>query len=1773
MSSVTSGNAQPTSQDATAANRAKRLFEFLARAQEMKTARVRTFDGYASGAGSVLWLAEAPVHEAVIVAHRDDADDDDGRLVLSVERVAKVDPPQPPSSLRGLVTSWARADDLPQIIHQPATRNPSSVDAYTTNEDVPGHVRDEYDLWLKSWRTWADQEQRDAPVRAYYEKLFSTHVQINGRSEEFEFVLGVGLLAWCPDQHVPVRRHVYTIPLRTEIDDSTGRLDVLIDDAATGLTVELDMLDPAVLPDRYTREKIEEQAEAYGRHPLERLEFRDLAAVLVNHIDSKGQYFDDSDRRPATGDASITWAPALLVRPRRAFGLVQVLDTISEKIEDSGTVPEGLLPLVDPNHAPPVTTSTRPGAVLDLDGQVFSPLPLNDVQRRILERVSTHAQTLVQGPPGTGKTHTAAALISHLLAQGMRVLVTAHTDRALHEVRGKLPDQVKPLAVSVIGSSRDDMADLKVAVDTISRESNEFEPEAARAGIAEALAEVDRLRQERQLLTHQLLRAREVETQTHRHLGYEGTLAAIAQRFESDAASFGWIGGLAQPDGTSVSPLTDEEATRWLNLMRDDEVGAHEDESRRRLVGLDEVPTPARFARDVAAYHEASARCAAYDHLTGHPARDAIHRLPAETREAIQRQLGELRQQIDALGRVRSQWIGDALHDVYAGQARPWLDRRQAVADRLRATDEAIRFLGPGARVEVAGDPGPLLAMGDAVRAHIASHGPLKVNVDGTPKVGVFASSVLKKAAPLFSQVRVNGRPPTTPQAVDMLQANVAASRLLDELDHAWPLGVVVPEEDTLHERASWHQSQLEQLTKVLDLGAALRAAEAHFDQIGLPHPDWADLDSVRAYSDLVDAAGASDSFDGVRASVESELAAVADSAQWADVAAPVQELHQAALLRDTEAFSAAHAKLIRLHEVKRLVDDRDQLTERIRQAAPDLVEAVQAPDRSSDWDARFERFDAAWRWASTGTWILGREEIDANAAQAKITVLEQQLRQQAETIAATRAWTHAVSGERIDGRARANLTQYSQLVKRLGKGTGKYAARQRADIREAMDRCRAAVPVWIMPIYRIAEQFKIEENMFDVVIVDEASQAGVEAAFLQFLAPKIVVIGDDKQVSPSAVGIDQGELRKLAEQYLYDHDHKATWQDPKRSFFDEAVMRFGSRLTLTEHRRCVPEIIGFSNRIAYEPDGVRLKPVRQFGADRLDPIKPVHLPRGYEETRSARRVNRAEAEALVEQIKRCATDPAYDGKTFGVIALLGGGQVKLIESLLLDAIEPDEWGARDLRVGDAADFQGSERDVMFLSMVTAIGPNERYTPLVKEDALQRFNVAASRAKDQMWLFHSVGLDQLTNSQDLRRQLVSYCYEIATRGIAKQGDSPAVPDDDRVAPFDSLFEQRVYNRIVERGYFVEPQYDANGYRIDLVVIGAHARLAVECDGDHWHGPDAYLRDVSRQRDLERCGWTFFRVRESAYYLDQAGSLEGLWAMLHDLDIRPGGWQEVVDEPAPEELETAQPVVDLLLLAPQQEDEPTSALDPELVGDVLALPDALDGVDEGCARDADSPATGAVVQHLEVGQEPARPNVDAEPEARRESPTRSGSLAPYTIFDSTTTPVDETSARQLIDGLVSIVAVEGPILGERLRLSYVKASGGERVGRRIAEDIDKALSSAIRRGELIADNPLKRPGLAAKTFRLPGQSWTVRELGPRTLAHVPPYEAAAVLRLAAANRPHLSDTAIYRRALAILGRRQLTEQARSYLESVHALIDDDDAVNAANAVGNVEEPLS
>ena len=255
-----------------------------------------------------------------------------------------------------------------------------------------------------------------------------------------------------------------------------------------------------------------------------------------------------------------------------------------------------------------------------------------------------------------------------------------------------------------------------------------------------------------------------------------------------------------------------------------------------------------------------------------------------------------------------------------------------------------------------------------------------------------------------------------------------------------------------------------------------------------------------------------------------------------------------------------------------------------------------------------------------------------------------------------------------------------------------------------------------------------------------------------------------------------------------------------------------------------------------------------------------------------------------------------YKDKTIGVISLLGEAQAKLIDRLLVTRIGPEEIERRRIVCGDAYAFQGDERHVVFLSLVVANKDAESRTfaSLAGSTYKQRFNVAASRAQDQLWLFHSIMPEDVGNPECMRHKLLTYFYDPAR--YAAQSIGIDIDDLRRKAnaqnrpstapaPFDSWFEVDVYLRIVARGYCVLPQYKAGRKRIDLVVEG-RTRLAIECDGDRFHTDENFEQDMARQRQLERAQWQFWRVRGSAFYRDPDAALASLWDRLGELGIEP-----------------------------------------------------------------------------------------------------------------------------------------------------------------------------------------------------------------------------------------------------------------------------------------------
>ncbi len=728
----------------------------------------------------------------------------------------------------------------------------------------------------------------------------------------------------------------------------------------------------------------------------------------------------------------------------------------------------------------------------------------------------------------------------------------------------------------------------------------------------------------------------------------------------------------------------------------------------------------------------------------------------------------------------------------------------------------------------------------------------------------------------------------------------------------------------------------------------------------------------------------------------------------------------------------------------------------------------------------------------------------DASGYEARVQDyhrLKQKIERATENLVSLKAWKAFF--DRLDEKTFQSLNAWTRAVDRIGKGTGKHAYRHRRTARRYLMDCVASIPAWVMPLHKLWESVDAVPGLFDTVIVDEASQAGVDTLVLLLLAKRIVVVGDDKQNSPEAVGVLEDDIARLAREYLGAFRFRDEFR-PDTSLFDHAERTFGNHITLREHFRCVPEIIRFSNDLCYRD--APLIPLRQPPPERLPPLRSCFVAEGACEGDGQRIRNRAEAEAIVETITNLVDDEAYEGRTMGVIALQGHAQAQLIERLLAERLDPKVIEDRRLRCGEPATFQGDQRDVIFLSLV--IAPNVRYRALTRLPDQRRFNVAMSRARDQVWLFHSVRVDDLS-PDDLRRRLVSYFespqsavvhalfedldrLERAARGPRRPGTQPD--------PYESWFEVDVALELLRQKFKVRPQVDVAGYRIDLVVEGLDARLAVECDGDEWHGPDQYEKDMARQRQLERAGWTFVRVRESDFYADRQRAVNAIVEACAQLEIRPVDFLQDAQRELPK------------VVAPDQASR--------------------------SAIDAKMPVVNC--------EDPDQSAVESEM-----SPSAVGPFTGYSDASAFPDPRNAPAAK-LREVLREMIERDGPLTRASVYRLYVEGCPDlQRAGKNVRQALNRALGAMLRAGEIVAEDELGDRSAEGQVLRIAGApAVNVRPAGSRDLLEIPPSELIAVLGRRARGRSAAdNDEDLFRIILEEYGFQRLTRQRREYLSKV------------------------
>ncbi|MEJ5237561.1 MAG: AAA domain-containing protein [Limisphaera sp.] len=1364
---------------------------------------------------------------------------------------------------------------------------PTQTIAYTRH---PARQPDVENMWLHylrtQWKPWAEEIRSWKQIQSIYETVDFMLRRLEEAEERYELVLAVGLLQWRDSVGVTVKRHLLTAPAEITLDATRGVLTVTPAASFDAFRIELDMLD---LQDR-PRLKDSEVHEALEKLDVRAWDQKSVAAILraiANRMRADAQVLEDAWEPLERVDAipRILYAPALILRERRPTAYEEVVARFLDQCEQippssppwSRFVSEGE-PSADSIEGNP----GEDGGPSLKETRLYFPLPTNEEQRQIVERLQRRPYVVVKGPPGTGKSHTIANLICHLLATGERVLVTAHAAKALAVLRDLLPAGIRDLCVTAYGSSREDVRFLEDSVRGILLRKSEWKgPKRAQAEIERLENELSQLEEQMARIDRQIREVREAETQLHTLPGgYTGTAAEIARQVEKKRPAYDWFPVLAdeqqdcplQPD--EVALLVDVHASLTPERLKE----------LRMEIGELPLPDPEQFIKTLDELENAEHAARAARAGVSEEQLVLLQQFPDASLEACRAFLKGLDEQASGAGRILGDLAGEIIKDLLVGQVTRWNALAREVAELVDKMQVACERMG-AAQIEISLQIERARLLND-VRERLEHF-----KRGGRRGWGLLAARVLWRTRYVETGCRVNGQVPRDPQSLEMLLGYLELKQHLETFSRLWPAPLSPQPEDPRRalddvytrvgqfwsllnlfgecDRVVWEVIPVEwrerltareeraALRRLLDAELARRRAEAAKTPLETWHRGLRACDSGNSHPCLTD-------------------------------------LRKAIVERNAMLWRIGWEKRDRVVKQKERVQEYENLLRRVQNAAPDLARLIRSTQGQHEWSDRLRHLQEAWHWAVAKAWVhrVANPDHYTRLTEERHR-LQRKIEQTLVHVVSLKAWHEFFT--RLDDATEQNLVAWTKAVARIGKGTGKHAPRHRRTARQYLMRCIPRIPAWVMPLHKLWEMAEASPGIFDTVIVDEASQAGIEALLLLLLAKRIVVVGDDKQNSPEAVGVLEEDIARLARDHLGEFRFQAEFR-PDTSLYDHAERAFGNVISLREHFRCVPEIIRFSNDLCYSD--APLIPLRQPPPNRLPPLKTAFVPEGTCEGEGQRILNRAEAEAIVGTILRCLENEAYQGKTMGVIVLQGHAQAELIERRLAEVIEPRIREERKLRCGVSATFQGDQRDVMFLSLVVA--PNHPFRALTELEAQRRFNVAMSRARDQVWLFHSIQIEDLSRD-DLRYRLLKFflspsraCFDGAYEETERLERELKRPDRWLVEPpqpYQTWFEVEVAAELVRRKYRVRPELEVAGYRIDLVVEGQSSRLAVECDGETWYGPDQFEHDMARQRQFERAGWRFVRIRESEFYADRERALGRIVRACEELGIRPMGEQK------------------------------------------------------------------------------------------------------------------------------------------------------------------------------------------------------------------------------------------------------------------------------------------
>ncbi|WP_397538080.1 hypothetical protein [Rummeliibacillus pycnus] len=1134
---------------------------------------------------------------------------------------------------------------------------------------------------LSEWKVWIERKKRLARANDFYAELLELVNRLELENDSIELVLSKGLLKWSgADEGETIELPLFTTNVMLTLHAESDL--ITLKEETKGLKFENELFSGKTFLNREQIDILIDNIENFNFSDDLSSEFKQL----VHLLDPNGRFIENSSFETSNNHAPVIINQSLLIVRAKSSAIIrndlqQIISAIDQnKIELPDSIHAFLGDTPIPKQYHPNSTNKSNLLKSTLPNQVFFPLNANEQQKEIVKRIEQDNGVTVHVPTETEKTHTIANLISHYLAEGKKILITTQEDSQLRELKNKIPEEIRDLCAPFLSEDTNAFNEIEQSIRLIGEKLEALNLQKLKENIE----------QNQQLLNQSIQNEATYRNSLKQYAKSEGTpiLYGDQQLFKYDVAKrlaetdvhYQWI----KDDLPLIMkfPLSHDEWEEFCTLQN-----SFKKEDSTLIDTI--LPTNSDILNGSTFKALLEEEKQLLDEI------DLQYIMPIERTPEKKSTLLIMKALVEEIianhHLVEDENVSKFIQDLLSSEKRRafWV---QLVIELKQHTKIALALYH------------------ELIHHKIVL--PKKLNSEIQLDLIIARERILSGKKPnrlffirkgkttqyLFQTAVLDGKPLKKLEDVTTIQKHLEYRNLITKLSRLFngnmnEMGI--PGVDiTWREFPQILEERIDALSQIIDLVDLDYELSSKLQVEQLQISNIFDLAYYENLKREIEHTLNYIRLERWQEKYDVEIEKLVALVNSENMHAIVKQFLYAMQVKDDDAWKALLGELKELHKVDKKITKWKKFTDLLEHKLPLTVEGLNK--NFGEVKLEKDQYIEAFALKKMETWLNEDDDTNCNALNEQLQNELNTQKKYIREIVSDATWATQLA--RITDEEKEALSAWKSYSQKIEKDEGKYTTRLNRETRKAVKRAQSSIPVWMMPIDQVIQNFPITNEKFDVIIIDESSQCDLFTINALLRGEKVIVVGDSEQTNPQLIGANREVVAELMHNYIQDV--------PNRSLFDGEIS--------------------------------------------LYKIAEQNFP-----------------------------------------------SVEIVELMEADLL------------------------------------NESQNPKSEIGQIE--------------------------------ELESLC--------------------------ESTFEIDVLNMILSKDYRVTPKVKVGPYKIDFVIEGMHDRLAVECDGERWKGPEKYEENQQRQETLEQAGWKFWHVSGRDFYCNQKKAMEGLWSKLSDLGILPIGAEE------------------------------------------------------------------------------------------------------------------------------------------------------------------------------------------------------------------------------------------------------------------------------------------